>query len=140
MNQDIRWLQKFSNYQKALQQLENAHTLFQQRALSELEKQGVIQAFEFTHELAWNCMKDYLYYQGNSEIKGSRDATREAFKINLIEDGETWMEMIKSRSLSSHTYDLSTANTLVETIFESYILLFQHFQDQMQILKTKESL
>ena len=87
-NPDIRWQQRFANYKKALQQLQSAVDLSKQRALSQLEKQGVIQAFEFTHELAWNMLKDFLRDQGNQNIKGSKDATREAFKVELICDGE----------------------------------------------------
>jgi nucleotidyltransferase substrate binding protein (TIGR01987 family) len=106
---DIRWHQRLSNYEKALNQLSNAVTLSGERNLSELEEQGLIQAFEFTHELAWNLMKDYFEYQGTSSITGSRDATREAFNKRLISDGEGWMEMIKSRNKTSHTYNEETA-------------------------------
>ena len=74
-DQDIRWQQRFANFKKALLQLQSAVDLSAQRALSNLEKQGVIQAFEFTHELAWNVLKDYLQDQGNQNIKGSKDAT-----------------------------------------------------------------
>lgn len=77
---DVRWKQRFSNYKKALSQLEAAVKLSQQRALTPLEKQGVIQAFEFTHELAWNVLKDFLEDQGEQRIKGSKDATRAALK------------------------------------------------------------
>lgn len=100
-NLDIRWQQRFNSYQKALLQLQNAVELSQQRPLSGLEKQGVIQAFEFTHELAWNLLKDFLQAQGNQNIKGSRDSTREALKVELIQDGEQWMAMIQSRNISS---------------------------------------
>jgi hypothetical protein len=68
---DIRWKQRFSNYQFALSRLDEGVTLARQRPLSDLEKQGLIQAFEFTHELAWNVMKDYFAYQGNPSIMGS---------------------------------------------------------------------
>ena len=76
-NPDIRWQQRFTNYQKALLQLQDAVELSNQRALSSLEKQGVIQAFEFSHELAWNILKDFLQAQGNQNIRGSKDATRD---------------------------------------------------------------
>ncbi len=99
MNNDIRWIQRFSNYKKALGQLEAAVKISIERQLSDLEKQGIIQGFEYTHELAWNTLKYYLEYQGNNSIKGLRDAIREAFKVELISDGETWMDMIKSRNL-----------------------------------------
>lgn len=132
MQQDIRWQQRFANYKKALLQLQQAVELSSQRALSPLERQGVIKAFEFTHELAWNVLKDYLQHQGNQNIKGSRDATREAFKVELIGDGESWMEMIQSRNISSHTYDEDTAVKLVKEIINVYFPLFVVLQDEME--------
>lgn len=69
--------------------LTDAILLAGQRPLPPLEQQGLIQAFEFTHELAWNVMRDYFFWQGNAAIAGSRDATREAFAKGLLEDGET---------------------------------------------------
>lgn len=130
--QDIRWQQRFSNYKKALLQLQSAVELSKQRALSNLEKQGVIQAFEFTHELAWNTLKDYLEDQGNQNVKGSKDATREAFKVALIADGEQWMAMILSRNISSHTYDERTADQLVSVIIKQYFPLFVALQTEME--------
>jgi nucleotidyltransferase substrate binding protein (TIGR01987 family) len=129
---DIRWQQRFSNYKKAVRQLQNAVELSKQRALSDLEKQGVIQAFEFTHELAWNVLKDYLQDQGNQNIKGSKDATREAFKVELIADGERWMAMIQSRNISSHTYNEQIADELVGIILEQYFPLFITLQLEME--------
>jgi len=120
MSEDIRWKQRFNNYLKALQTLTDAVKLAEERELSTLEAQGVIQSFEFTHELAWNVLKDYLEYQGISDIIGSRGAVREAFKNGLLEDGETWMTMIKDRNLSSHTYDLERAQEIVERILEEH--------------------
>ncbi len=131
-NPDIRWQQRFSNYKKALLHLDNAVKLSEQRALSYLEKQGVIQAFEFTHELAWNVLKDYLQDQGNQSIKGSKDGTREAFRVGLIADGEQWMAMIQSRNVSSHTYDERTAEQLVNAIIEHYFPLFESLQTEME--------
>ena len=130
--QDVRWKQRFSNYQKALGQLENAVSLANERALSNLEQQGIIQAFEFTHELAWNVMKDYFFYQGNSEIRGSRDATREAFRTGLVTDGEGWMSMISSRNKTSHTYNEKTANEIVQYIVDRYYKLFNDFSEKME--------
>jgi len=128
---DVRWRQRFSNFKKALFQLEGAATLSKQRALTQLEKQGVIQAFEFTHELAWNVLKDFLEDQGEQNIRGSKDATRAAFKVSLIHDGEQWMAMIQSRNVSSHTYDEKIAELLVEVIFDCYVPLFKQFESDM---------
>ena len=128
---DIRWQQRFSNYRLALSRLADGVALARQRPLSDLEKQGLIQAFEFTHELAWNVMKDYFVYQGNSFIMGSRDAAREAFEKGLIEDGVGWMEMIKSRDQTSHTYNQHIADAIVERILESYYDLFESLARRM---------
>lgn len=129
---DIRWQQRFSNFKKALIQLEEAVELSKERLLSKLEKQGVIQAFEFTHELAWNVLKDYLSDQGYQNIKGSKDTTRAAFKAELILDGEQWMNMIQSRNLSSHTYDEHTAEQLITEIIGVYFPLFVALQIEME--------
>ncbi len=122
--QDIRWQQRFQNYLKAYSLLEEAVQKHQSEGLTELEQQGLIQRFEFTHELAWNVLKDYFYYQGTTSINGSRDATREAFQNGLIQDGDQWMSMIISRNQSTHTYNPETAQELVEKITQVYIHLF----------------
>lgn len=127
-NEDIRWLQRLSNYQRALAQLTK---FIDKGELNELEQQGLIKAFEFTHELAWNVMKDYFEYQGNNAITGSRDATREAFQKNLISDGEAWMGMIKSRNQSSHTYNKETADEISGLVVNSYFSLFKTFAEKM---------
>ena len=140
MNDDIRWIQRFNNYKKVLRQLEAAVILSHERELSLLEKQGLIQAFEFTHELAWNMLKDYLEYQGNQDIKGSRDAIREAFKVGLITDGEMWMETIKARNITSHAYDEELVQSAFETIANDYITLFDALSEVFDSLIKKEQL
>ena len=78
-NKDVRWIQRYANFKKAVGQLNDAVNLSKQRALSKLEEQGLIQAFEYTHELAWNTLKDFLKDRGGTPVYGSRDASREAF-------------------------------------------------------------
>ncbi len=131
MDSDIRWKQRFSNYKKALIQL----TKFIDRGeLNELEKQGLIQAFEYTHELAWNLLKDYLQDQGVQSITGSKDAVRAAFKLGLIKDGETWMDMIKDRNQTVHTYNESTAEAIVTNIQTRFFDLFLTLRQKIQEL------
>jgi len=125
MPEDIRWKQRFDNYLRAFQTLRRAVELAHQRGLSELEQQGLVQGFEFTHELAWNVLKDYLEEKGIAGIIGSKGATREAFKNGLIEDGEAWMEMIKDRNLSSHTYNLEIAEEIAENIVKRFFPAFE---------------
>lgn len=124
MGQDIRWKQRFSNYTRAFQSLTEAVALSQQRELSALEQQGLIQSFEFTHELAWKMLKDYLEYQGVNNIVGSRDASRVAFQNALIQDGEVWMQMISARNQTSHTYNLKVAQSVVESILNRFYPAF----------------
>ena len=134
MNDDCRWLQRFNNYKNALARLWDAVALSQQRALSELEEQGLIQAFEFTHELAWNVMKDYLVFQGHTQITGSRDAIRLAFQAGLVTDGVNWMDTIAGRNKSSHTYDAAIARSLSDKIISCYHGLFRQFEEKMDTL------
>jgi len=115
-----RWLQRFDNYKRAQAQLEDAVKLMRSRELSNLEQQGVIQAFEFTWELAWNLLKDYLNWQGESEITGARDAIREAYKRELIDNGDIWMFMLQDRNRTSHTYNERTMNEILTGIEKQY--------------------
>jgi nucleotidyltransferase substrate binding protein (TIGR01987 family) len=117
---DIRYKQRLSNYHKALAMLTQGVELAASRPLSHLEKQGLIKSFEFTYELAWNLMRDYSLYQGYQEIRGSRDAIRQAISMNLISDGETWMSMLESRNMTTHTYDEKTAEEILEKIQSAY--------------------
>lgn len=93
MEQDIRWEQRLSNYRKALTKLSQSVEYIQKMkqinseldvVLDEMIEEGLIKRFEYTHELAWNLMKDYALFQGNSTIGGSRDATREAFNCKSL--------------------------------------------------------
>jgi nucleotidyltransferase substrate binding protein (TIGR01987 family) len=126
--QDVRWMQRLSNFTKALTQLESAVNLANQRPLSELERQGMIQSFEYTHELSWNVLRDYLRDQGTQQLYGSKDTIRAAFAVGLIQNGEMWMEMIRDRNHSSHTYNLEIANAIVGRIINSYIHAFKELQ------------
>lgn len=121
-NKDIRWQQRFNNYSKALSQLEK----FVEKGedLNELEEQGLIKAFEYTYELAWNCIKDFYETQGETTLQGSRDAFQLAFKRGLISDGEVWMEMLKDRNRTSHTYNEETADEIAEAILHRYNDMF----------------
>jgi nucleotidyltransferase substrate binding protein (TIGR01987 family) len=130
---DIRWLQRFSNYRKALNQLEK---FILKGNLSELEEQGLIKAFEYTYELAWNTLKDYLAYQGISNLVGSRDVIREAFKADLISNGEDWMQMLQSRNLTSHSYNEDTADEIVSAILNNYFDAFKALEIRLESLRS----
>lgn len=151
--EDIRWEQRFSNYNKALTKLEESVIYIQDNFLDdedeidmenledvvdELIKEGLIQRFEYTHELAWNVMKDYALFQGNSTVGGSRDATREAFKLQIINNADTWMDMIQSRNKTSHTYNEETANEIFFKIIDEYFPLFLDFRETMEEKRSGE--
>ena len=135
MDEDIRWKQRFQNYKKALATMKNAVELAAARELTDLEKQGVIQGFEFTFELAWNVMKDYLEEQGITGIIGSKNAIRHAFNKGIIEDGEVWMDMVKDRNLASHVYDEKTAEDLFAAIKNIYYCQFNKLAEKVSSLE-----
>ena len=128
-NQDIRWKQRFENFNKALSQFAK---FINKKELNDLEEQGLIQSFEYTHELAWNVMKDFLTFEGIQNVIGSRSATREAFNKGLIEEGQIWMDMIVSRNESVHTYNEETANKIVHKIKEIYFMEIVNFNIKMK--------
>lgn len=124
MTQDIRWQQRFANYGRAMQNLGEAVALATERPLSNLEQQGLIQAFEFTHELGLNVLKDFLEFKGITGLIGSRDASRSAFKNELITDGQAWMDMIKARNQTSHTYNPDVAKEVAHAILTRFYPAF----------------
>jgi nucleotidyltransferase substrate binding protein (TIGR01987 family) len=136
---DVRWRQRFQNFNKALDLLSVASELARQRPLSDLERLGLIQEFEFTHELAWNTLKDFLIEHGADNLFGSRDATRQAFAAGLIQNGEVWMAMIQSRNRTTHTYDQSTAAEIATAITSSYLAEFEKFQMRFKELEGSPS-
>jgi nucleotidyltransferase substrate binding protein (TIGR01987 family) len=132
---DIRWKQRFSNYQKALAQLQK---FIDKGDLSELEKQGLIKAFEYTYELGWNTLKDFLTYRGQTDIYGSRDAIRKAFTSKLINDGEGWMDMLQSRNKTSHTYNEETAEEITNAVLTRYYALFKKLEARLTALLNEQ--
>ncbi len=138
-NPDIRWHQRFQSFGLAFARLSAAADLAAQRPLTDLEQQGLIQAFEFTHELAWNVLKDYLEAQGFVGLIGSRNASREAFKNGLLPDGQIWMDMIAARNRSSHTYNEKTAREISTAILGDFVPQFRALLAKFTELKAKET-
>ncbi|MFN4285163.1 MAG: nucleotidyltransferase substrate binding protein [Lacibacter sp.] len=130
MEQDIRWKQRFENFTKAYKHLKQA--VEQMKNPSDLEKEGTIQRFEFTHELAWKVMKDFLQDKGIQGIIGSKDATRHAFQNELISNGQAWMDMIESRNKTVHTYIDDILETEYRRIREVYFPLLSEFYEKMK--------
>ena len=131
VNKDIRWEQRFSNYRKALSQLQK---FIAKGKLSDLEKQGLVKAFEYTFELAWKSLKNFLEYSGQTDIYGSRDAIRKSFESGLIEDGENWMDMLISRNKTSHTYNEETAEEICQAVTNVYYPLFRSLEEKLESL------
>ena len=137
-NPDVRWRQRLHSFQKAFGRLAAAAALAAERDLTELEQQGLIQAFEFTHELAWKTIKDFLESTGVSNIYGSKVATRQAFSTGLIENGDAWMAMIESRNQTSHTYNENVADEIATSILERYVPEFEKFQRKFAELEKEQ--
>ena len=131
---DIRWVQRFSNYRKALAQLGKAVGIVSESESrgdeDMLMEEGLIQRYEYTHELAWKTMKDYAEYQGLSDIVGSRDAIRQTLQAGLI-NNDKWMDSIRDRNLTSHNYDDDTARAIVTNIINVYYPLFVEYEKTM---------
>lgn len=130
---DAQWIQRFSNYQKVLSQLQE---FISRKDLSNLERQGLIKAFEYTYELSWNTIKDFYENQGETNIQGSKDAFRMAFKRGLVDAGEIWLDMVESRKLTVHSYDEVIAKKVEDLIFKDY---FNQFLKLAAKLKTLQS-
>jgi nucleotidyltransferase substrate binding protein (TIGR01987 family) len=136
--QDIRWIQRFSQYRQALGQLREAVALARQRPLTPLEGLGLIHIFEITHELAWNTLKDILESRGARDLYGSRDATREASRQGLIANGEAWMEMIQSRNLTYQPFDQVTANRVISAIRDAYYAELEALHRKLETLRQEQ--
>ena len=133
MEQDIRWKQRFQNYCNALENFSEAIELLSKRNLSKLEKQGLVQSFEFTQELSWKVLKDFLEYKGAaSQIIGSKDAIRNAYSVGLIKNGDIWMDMIASRNLSSHAYDEDSVQQIIDKCVLDYHKEFLNLKETLE--------
>ena len=128
-NKDIRWQQRFNSYNKAFEQLEKfvSHT-----ELNELEKQGLIKAFEYTYELGWKTLQDLLKEKGYNNVAGPKPVIEQSFRDGYISDGKGWMRMHKSRNLASHTYDEQTAEDIIEGIRIEYFSLLKKLRIRLE--------
>ncbi|MBV4356759.1 nucleotidyltransferase substrate binding protein [Pinibacter aurantiacus] len=138
-NEDIRWIQRFNNYRKALARLGKAVAITEKRDLSDLEQQGLIQGFEFTFDLAWKTLQDYLRHHNRPNDNGGPNVIiKQALEDGIIKNKEAWKEMKKSRDLTSHTYDSETTDDIAENILDSYYDLFIQLETRLQLEKIKE--
>ncbi|MFI5201713.1 MAG: nucleotidyltransferase substrate binding protein [Candidatus Kapaibacterium sp.] len=131
MNPDTRWKQRFQNYSRALKLLREA--IADRENLSELEKEGTVQRFEFTLELAWKTLKDYLEESGVIVTPITpMSVIKEAFAAEIIRDGPLWIDMLKTRNEMSHTYEEAAFEEAVQKIADRYLKgleeLYEFFQ------------
>ena len=138
---DIRWIQRLDNYERAVKRLDNAVALLSEKRhygddVDDLLKEGLVQRYEYTQELAWKLMKDYEEYQGYTDIQGSRDAIRKALAMGLISDS-AWMDTIASRNITSHCYDEAEFNAVYAQITMTYAPLFREFCEVMKRKKNE---
>lgn len=138
-NLDIRWIQRLGNYDKALIRLQKAAKIVSEEKqfsdeVDDLLKEGLVQRFEYTQELAWKVMKDYEEYQGYTDVQGSRDAIRKALRMGIVDDA-VWMSTISSRNLTSHCYDDEEFNMVLHQIINEYLPIFVKFSERMNSLK-----
>jgi len=94
----------------------------------------MIQAFEYTYELAWNTIKDFYESQGETGLQGSRDAIQLAFKRGLVKDGETWMQMLKDRNRTAHTYNEKIARQIAQNILDKYFAQYQELKNELETI------
>jgi len=133
-NQDIRWKQRFQNFEKAITHLESA---LQLKDPDILQKAGIIQFFEMCYELAWNTLKDYLEEQGFVDVKSPRSAFKKAFEVGLIQEGHTWMELLLDRNLTSHAYDEEKASEIENLIHQKYYPLLINLYHTLKLLSNE---
>lgn len=130
--QDIRWEQRFANYKKALVKLGEVAESGDIDELSELEREGLIQRFEYTYELASKTLQDFLKDKGYLDVNGPNTVLTQSFQDGYIVDGDGWRRMKKSRELTSHTYDSDTAEEIAEAIFTSYFDLLKELETRLE--------
>lgn len=128
---DVRWKQRFENFTKAYTSLLESDDALKQEPENSFIKDSLIQRYEYTIELAWKTMKDYLEEQGFIDVSSPKKVVRKAFEEALIQDAPTWIAALNGRNITSHAYDETKANEIVKDISEQYILIFRDLYEQM---------
>jgi nucleotidyltransferase substrate binding protein (TIGR01987 family) len=127
----IRWKQRFNNFEKAFLFFDE---VIEKPVYSPLETAGLVQSFEFTFELAWKTIKDYLYLQG-IETKFPREAIKKGYETHIIDDGHTWLHMLEKRNELSHTYNSDVAENAVDIIKNRYYLAIRQVYEYLRMKK-----
>lgn len=133
MDKKIRWKQRLQNFEKSFNMLRETTAI---KNPSDAERAGLIQFFEVTFELAWKTLKDYLESQGY-DVKTPRETLKQAFEIDLIQNGQSWLEALDDRNLTTHTYDENTAKKVEKLIREKYNPLLIQLHQTLNDLNSK---
>ncbi len=129
--QEIRWIQRFENYKKALSNLDETVQCIKTNGINKIYIMALVQAFEIAFELAWKTLKDYLEYNGTA-TDTPREAIKTAFLQNVIENGNLWIEMMEARNKTSHTYREEFAKQLADSILNDYFIELQNLSNMLQ--------
>ena len=134
LEEDIRWIQRFSNFERAFLLLQDS---LKTEQLSILERAGLIQFFEMTFELSWKLLKDYEETEGFI-VKTPREAIKQAFQSGLINNGHDWIEALQDRNLTAHTYNEKTAIAVETKIrakyFQLLLEIYEYFKNKIETL------
>ncbi len=137
MVQDIRWEQRYDSFHRACKRvLEITESDKKSSDLSELEKEGLIQRFEYTFELAWKVLQDLMKYKGYEFVQGPNGTLQQALLDGMISDHDGWRRMAKARVTTSHTYNEGEAEGIAEKIYEEYSVLLKQLDLKLSIVKT----
>ena len=128
MKQDIRWKQRFQNLKKSYTNLSKALAL---KNPDIFQRAGLIHFFSMTFELAWKTMKDFLEYQGFTDVTTPRSAIKKSFEVELLQDGKTWLECLEKRNLMTHVYDEEIAAEVEKLIKNNYFPIIEQFVNKM---------
>ncbi|MES2662352.1 MAG: HI0074 family nucleotidyltransferase substrate-binding subunit [Pseudomonadota bacterium] len=126
---DIRWKQRFQQYEKAFVLLKEAIAI---KHLSKIERAGLIQCFEMALELGWKLLKDFQEAEGFT-IKTPRESIKQAFQANIIEHGHDWLDALEDRNLTSHVYQEKIALEVENKIRTKYYLLLENLYKNFKV-------
>lgn len=129
---DVRWIQRYENYHKACGRLTEVTDSLAMESLSDLEKEGLIQRFEYTMELAWKVLQDLLLFKGYEFMTGPNGTLKMAFEDGLIANHDAWRRMMKARNLMSHTYNEDDADAVVTMIYDEFTALFKQLDEKLK--------
>ena len=138
MEQDIRWLQRYDSFHRANKRiLDITESGNQPDSLSELEMEGLIQRFEYTFELGWKVLQDFLKFKGYEFVQGPNGTLQQAFEDGLISDHDGWRRMAKARVTTSHTYNEGDTIQIARKIYEEYSLLLKQLDTKLKEEKSR---